>query len=66
QPNPEALDRYVSMVSREQENHLDFIFYVPDGYGHVGGLQVPNIRETDDPAKVLTASFNDGQELWAY
>ena len=66
QPNPEALDRYVSMVSSEQETHLDFIFYVPNGYGQVGGLQVPNIQETDDPAKVLTASFNDGQELWVY
>jgi len=66
QPHPEALDSYVSMVSSEQEDHLDFMFYVPNGYGQVGGLQVPNIQETDDPAKVLTASFNDGRELWAY
>ncbi len=63
-PDPEGIDRYVSGVSSEIERPLDFIFYAPPGYGNVAGLQPPNVRETDDPAKLLTASFNGGQEVW--
>jgi len=28
------------------------------------GIMVPNIEITDDPAKILTASFKNGEEVW--
>ena len=43
---------------------LPFVFYVPQGLGSTGNGQVPNVQETDDPSLVLTASFNDGEEVW--
>jgi len=64
QPDPEAVNRYVSTVSSAEEKPLDFILCVPTGYGNVGGQQVPNVQETNEPAKVLTASFKGGQKIW--
>jgi len=64
QPDPEGIDRYVSGASSDREKPLDFIFHVPPGYGNVAGLHPPNVQETDDPAMLLTASLNGGQEAW--
>jgi hypothetical protein len=34
------------------------------GYGQLLGKPVPNVDETKDPKKVLTAAFNGGTEVW--
>jgi len=47
-----------------KEPLLDFIRYVPAGYGDVAGSPVPGIEETDDPNKLFTAVFRGGEEEW--
>ena len=43
---------------------LDFTIYMPPGYDNLSGKMVPNVEITDDPAKILTASFAGGKEVW--
>jgi hypothetical protein len=43
---------------------LNFTFYMPSGYENVGGIKVPNVEVTTDPARVFTATFADGKEIW--
>jgi len=64
QPNPDALDRYLAGVSKDQNEKLDFTFFVPAGFDNLSGNQVPNVAVTDDPAKMLTVSFDGGKEIW--
>ena len=64
QPNPEAISNYISEVLSGKQKPLDFTLYVPAGYGNVAGADVPNVEETADPAKILTASFAGGKEIW--
>ena len=61
--DPEALNNYIKAVS-EGATPLDFVLYVPKGYGNMAGTNVPNVEETTDPARVLTASFAGGRETW--
>jgi hypothetical protein len=58
-----AIARYLKAVS-EGERFVDFEFYVPMGYGSLNGLRIPNITETEDPAKIFTVRFNNGSEVW--
>jgi hypothetical protein len=64
EPNPEALDRYVSGVLNGQEKPLDFTLYVPAGYDNLSGSHVPNVEATSDPTRILTVSFKGGREVW--
>ena len=64
QPDPEGPHRYVTEVASGAVAPLDFTLYVPAGYGSLGGSTIPNVEETDDPARVLTASFAGGSEVW--
>lgn len=64
EPNPEAIDRYVSRVATGEEKPLDFIFYVPEGYDNLSGNKVPNVEASSDPSKVLTVVFEGGKEVW--
>jgi len=59
----EAIPKYVKAVS-EGAQPLDFVLYVPGGFGPPEGAAVPNLKETDDPSKILTAHFNGGKEIW--
>lgn len=43
---------------------LDFTVFVPKGLGNLNGTRLPNIQETEDPGKVFTASFTQGQQAW--
>jgi hypothetical protein len=61
--DPEAANRYIEAISQGAKP-LNFVFYVPVGFGTMIGRSVPNVEETADPKKVLTASFSDCQELW--
>lgn len=64
QPDPDAVTRYVTDVLGGQTKPLDFVLFVPPGLGNVGGSQVPNVVETSEPEKILTASFAGGREVW--
>jgi hypothetical protein len=59
----DATDRYVLAVSNGAKE-LDFVFYVPEGFGKANNISVPNVVETPDPAKVFTAHFPTNQEIW--
>ena len=61
--DPEAANNYIKAVS-DGAASLDFVLYVPAGYGSSTGMSIPNVEETDDPEKVFTAHFNRGQEVW--
>jgi hypothetical protein len=61
--DPESLQNYVRSVS-EGTVPLNFILYVPPGYGSLEKVKIPNVEETEDPQKIFTAHFNGGQEVW--
>ncbi|NYB51785.1 MAG: DUF362 domain-containing protein [Methanobacteriaceae archaeon] len=61
--DPEALNAYFNAVSKGADL-LDFILYVPQGWGSLGNAKIPNVEETSDPDKIFTAHFNQGQEVW--
>ena len=42
----------------------DLLLHVPNGYGNLSGASVPNVEETEDPARVLAARFAGGREAW--
>lgn len=59
----EAIDRYMEAVAQGAAP-LDFVLYVPQGFGNLAGRKVPNVEETTDPAKIFTVSFAGGREHW--
>jgi len=59
----EAVNNYIKAVAGGA-SALDFVFYVPAGFGTIVGKSVPNIEETGDPGRIFTASFNGGKEVW--
>jgi hypothetical protein len=59
---PDALENYLQDVGNGGEP-LGFVLYVPQGYGRLEAAEVPNVVETDDPARIFTADFG-GQETW--
>jgi hypothetical protein len=64
QPDPEGAHRYMRDVLSGKVKPLDFVLYVPAGYGNVGGSKVPNVEETNEPEKIFTAAFAGGREVW--
>lgn len=61
--DPEAVNRYIEAVSQGAEP-LSFVLFVPTGFGNMAGKALPNVAETGDSDKVLTAQFNNGKETW--
>jgi len=61
--DPGVVSKYIEEVS-EGATPLDFVLYVPKELGPPGGGSLPNLEVTEDPAKILTASFNGGKEVW--
>jgi len=59
----EAANRYVLAVAGGAAP-LDFVLYVPEGYGSLMGNTVPNVEETAGPSRVFTARFKGGKETW--
>ena len=59
----DIIDRYHTALSNNAKP-LPFTVYVPHGHGTIDGRPIPNVTETDDPARMFTASFGDGQEIW--
>ena len=58
-----AINVYFEAVSKGSDP-MDFILYVPVGFGSIGNVKIPNVTETDDPSKIFTAHFNQGLEVW--
>lgn len=65
EPIPDSIEKYISDVTKNKEKQLDFTFYVPEGYDSIGDLKLPNVEITSDPSKLLTATFNGGEEVWS-
>jgi hypothetical protein len=61
--HPDALRRYLR-DAMEEGKRLDFVLYVPEGFGTLDGKNVPNVVETDDSSKIFTARFDNGRESW--
>lgn len=61
--DPHAVNKYFEAFSNGAAP-LDFTLYVPEGFGSLKNVKIPNVQETDDPAKIFTAHFNNGQEIW--
>ena len=59
----DAFAAYIEAISGGA-SLLDFMFYVPKGYGPPVGMELPNVEEAEDPAKILTADFGRGKEVW--
>jgi hypothetical protein len=59
----DRVNRYVRAV-RDGETPLPFILYVPPGYGSDGIGEIPNVKETADPALIFTAQFDNGKDIW--
>jgi hypothetical protein len=63
-PEPQAAQKYFADLKEGKRKPLDFVFYVPPGFGKVAGAAVPNVEETDQPEKLFTAVFAGGREIW--
>jgi hypothetical protein len=64
QDDPEAINNYISKVADGSEKPLDFTLYVPADFDKRAGAPMPNVESTNDPAKILTATFAGGTETW--
>lgn len=64
QPDIEAINNYVEKAGANELKSFNFTLYVPGGYDNLSGKKVPNIEITDDPDKIFTASFVNGEEVW--
>ncbi|MBW2060282.1 MAG: DUF362 domain-containing protein [Deltaproteobacteria bacterium] len=63
-PDEEAAAKYIKEVLSGQAEPLDFTLYVPPGYARMDEFDTPNVEETSDPARILTAVFNGGKIVW--
>ncbi len=64
QPVLEGAENYIKDVGEGKTEPLDFTLFVPPGYGNRNHGVMPNVEETDDPAKVLTVDFEGGKTHW--
>jgi hypothetical protein len=64
EPRIDGAHNYIASVLSGQAKPLDFIVYVPPGYGNVGGTKLPNVEETNLPDKVFSAVLKGGEEVW--
>jgi uncharacterized protein (DUF362 family) len=61
-PEPDAVQNYLEAVRAGRQKPLDFTLFVPLGYG--GNGRIPNVEESDDPAKIFTAVFPGEKIRW--
>ena len=43
---------------------LPFVLYLPHGFNSIDGRDIPNVKETDDPARIFTVDFDDRHAAW--
>ncbi|MFX0027683.1 MAG: DUF362 domain-containing protein [Candidatus Hermodarchaeota archaeon] len=63
-PDIQAVNRYIADVNNNKMKPLNFVVHVPTGFNVLAGKEIPNVEVTDDPAKIFTASFRNGAEVW--
>lgn len=59
---PDSADDYLKAVAAGAPP-LAFTLFVPRGYGRLPNFTPANVEETEDPRKVFTARFKDG-DVW--
>ena len=64
-PDLGAINRYITDVTSDKSKLLDFVLYVPEGFDTFAGSSIPNVEISNDPAKLLTVSFQNGKEIWS-
>jgi hypothetical protein len=64
QMTAEPLINYLEEMQKDGSKPLDFVFHVPPGYEKIGGVPLPNVAATNDPARVMTVWFKGGEEIW--
>jgi hypothetical protein len=62
---PDAVNAYISDVRSGKQKPLDFVFFVPAGFEEAQGKKLPNVEISQQPNKLITASFSKGREVWA-
>ena len=65
EPDQTGLDSYVQGVAEGKVKPLDFTIYVPPGFDNLSGAVIPNVEVSTDQARVFTASFDGGKEIWS-
>jgi hypothetical protein len=60
---PDCISTYFRDVSQGAKP-LEFTLYVPAGYGSLNKEKILNVEESEDPAKIFTAWFKNGAEIW--
>jgi len=60
---PQSLQKYLGELQQGGQS-LDFTLFVPCGFGKMGSSSIPNVIETDDPAKIFSAVFGKNREPW--
>ncbi|MFW9822718.1 MAG: DUF362 domain-containing protein [Candidatus Thorarchaeota archaeon] len=63
-PDTQVVGKYVSNVNNGEVELLNFVLYIPPNYDNLLGIKIPNVEVTEDPMKILTASFENGKEIW--
>jgi len=64
-PNPRGIKKYITDVTKNRIEPLDFVLYVPAEFDKLSGKVIPNIEITDDPMKIFTVNFQNGKEVWS-
>ncbi len=65
EPKTDGAHNYIASVLSGQAQPLDFVVYVPAGFGNVAGSKLPNVEETNLPDKIFNAAFKNGKEAWS-
>ena len=58
--DPNALKHYLNDV-RMGHDTMNFILYVPEGYGTFDGIPIPNVQETKDRERLFHSYF---EQMW--
>jgi hypothetical protein len=61
--HPDTTRRYFQAIESGM-SALDFILYVPSGFGKLNDESIPNVIETDNPHLIFTAHFNNDEDIW--
>ena len=64
QPSATAINQYVEKARSGEIKPLQFTLYAPVGYDTLFGKKIPNVQVVNDPAKVFTTEFANGEEVW--
>jgi hypothetical protein len=61
--NPNGINLYHNEIETGT-SLLPFTLFVPAGYAKANGKNIVNVKETENPSLIFTASFDDDKEIW--